>query len=63
MSPMSDERNNVIPLPPQSRRFNADPSVDLQYIPPGEPLEGLRPFGALAEYVEPRRRIDTAVMV
>ena len=40
---MSDERNNVIPVPPQSRRFKADPSVELGYrvIPQGDPLEGL----------------------
>ena len=40
---MSDERNNVIPLPPQSRRFKADPSLELGYrvIPHGDPLESL----------------------
>lgn len=40
---MSDERNNVIPLPPPSRRFRADPSLKLEYrsIPPGEPLDSL----------------------
>ena len=40
---MSDERNNVIPLPPQTSRFKADPSVKLEYrdIPSGDPLESL----------------------
>jgi hypothetical protein len=37
---MSDERNKVIPLRLQPRRFKADPSVALEYrdIPPGEPV-------------------------
>ena len=31
INPMSDERNNVIPLPPQTSRFKADPSVKLEF--------------------------------